>query len=170
MPSITLGVLRLERNGDKLRSRLLGILQAWERARSAKKREQEEINLQSSCLEGNLYQGEKDTSVRNYRSPTRHWRLTFRVGDHQLATWSPKKKRKMKNRAVANLSQRRRADRERAFFLPLFRFGLIRESVIPLPPSLIENETRIAKLPPATRMRGATVQSLRSRCFPHVRL
>ena len=32
----------------------------------------------------------------------------------------------MKNRAVANLSQRRRADRERAFFLPLFRFGLIR--------------------------------------------
>ena len=27
-----------------------------------------------------------------------------------------------------------------------------------VPPSLIENETRIAKLPPATRMRGATVQ------------
>ena len=67
-------------------------------------------------------------SVRNYRSPTRHWRLTFRVGDHQLATWSPKKNKKKngKNRAVANLSQRRRADRERAFFLPLFRFGLIR--------------------------------------------
>ena len=104
-------------------------------------------------------------SVRNYRSPGRHWRLTFRVGDHQLATWSPKKKKKKEkkeNRAVANLSQRRRADRERAFFLPFFRFGLI------------ENETRIAKLPPVTRTRGAvqssTVQSLRSRCFPHVRL
>ena len=26
----------------------------------------------------------------------RHWRLTFRVGDHQLATWSPKKKKKRK--------------------------------------------------------------------------
>ena len=56
-------------------------------------------------------------SVRNYRSPSRHWRLSFRVGDYQLATWSPKKKKKekKKNRAVALLSQRRRADRERAF-------------------------------------------------------
>ena len=36
-------------------------------------------------------------SVRNYRSPTRHWRLTFRVGDHQLATWSPKKKKNEKS-------------------------------------------------------------------------
>ena len=93
--------------------------------------------------------------VRNYRSPSRHWRLTFRVGDHQLVTWSPKKTKKRKRkrktkketRAVANLSQRRRADRERAFFLLFFRFGLI------------ENETRIAKLPPVTRMQGATVQS-----------
>ena len=50
----------MRENGDG--SRFLGILQAWERARSAKKRrEQEEINPQSSCLEGNLYQGEKDT-------------------------------------------------------------------------------------------------------------
>ena len=59
-----------------------------------------------------------------------------------------KKKKKKLNRAVANLSQRRRADRERAFFLPFFRFGLI------------ENETRIAKLPPVTRRptRGATEQ------------
>ena len=93
-------------------------------------------------------------SVRNYRSPTRHWRLTFRVGDHQLATWSPKKKKekkKMKNRAVAKLSQRRRADRERAFFLPFFRFRGF---------GLIENETRIAKLPRVTRRptRGATEQ------------
>ena len=55
----------------------------------------------------------------------------------------------MKNRAVANLSQRRRADRERAFFLPLFRFGLIRGKWNSTTPSLIENETRIAKLPPA---------------------
>ena len=58
-------------------------------------------------------------SVRNYRSPGRHWRLTFRVGDHQLATWSPKKKKRKKNRAVANLSQRRRADQigsEHSFF------------------------------------------------------
>ena len=37
-------------------------------------------------------------SVRNYRSPSRHWRLTFRVGDNQLATWSPKKKMKERKR------------------------------------------------------------------------
>ena len=57
----------------------------------------------------------------------------------------------MKNRAVANLSQRRRADRERAFFLPFFRFRGF---------GLIENETRIAKLPRVTRRptRGATEQ------------
>ena len=60
-------------------------------------------------------------------------------------------KKKMKNRAVANLSQRRRADRERAFFLPFFRFRGF---------GLIENETRIAKLPRVTRRptRGATEQ------------
>ena len=89
-----------------------------------------------------------ECSVRNYRSPSRHWRLTFRVGDHQLRLGRQKKKKKRKKkkekRAVANLSQRRRADRKRAFFLPFFRFGLI------------ENETRIAKLPPGTR--GATEQ------------
>ena len=101
-----------------------------------------------------LLKNHRLTSVRNYRSPTRQWRLTFRVGDHQLATWSPKKKKnkkKMKNRAVANLSQRRRADRERAFFLPFFRFRGF---------GLIENETRIAKLPRVTRRptRGATEQ------------
>ena len=63
-----------------------------------------------------------------------------------VAKKKKKKKKKKKNRAVANLSQRRRADRERAIFLAFFRFGLI------------ENETRIAKLPPVTRMRGATEQ------------
>ena len=94
-------------------------------------------------------------SFRNYRSPSRHWRLTFRVGDHQLATWSPKKKKKEKekekNRAVANLSQRRRADRERAFFLPFFRFRGF---------GLIKNETRTAKVPLVTRRptRGAAEQ------------
>ena len=88
-------------------------------------------------------------SVRNYRSPSRHWRLTFRVGDHQLSTWSPKKKQKEKNEKLeqSQFLALRRADRERAFFLSFFRFGLI------------ENDTQIAKLPPVTRMRGATVQS-----------
>ena len=37
------------------------------------------------------------SSVRNDRSPSRHWRLTFRVGDDQLATWSQKKKKKKRN-------------------------------------------------------------------------
>ena len=63
-----------------------------------------------------------------------------------------KKRKKKKNRAVANLSQRRRADRERAIFLAFFRFGLI------------ENETRIAKLPHLSRvcevLQSSTVQSL----------
>ena len=100
-----------------------------------------------------------DVSVRNYLSPSRQWRLSFRVGDHQLATWSPKKKKKKKkkkNRAVANLSQRRRADREQAFFLPFFHFRGF---------GLIENETRIAKLPLVTRRptRGATDRAVQCR-------
>ena len=96
-------------------------------------------------------------SVRNYRSPSRHWRLTFRVGDHQLVTWSQKKKKK--SQAVANLSQRRRADREQAFFLPFFRFGLI------------ENEKTDRETPTChARARCCSAElCIRSRCFPHVR-
>ena len=37
-------------------------------------------------------------SVRNYRSPSRHWRLTFRVGDHQLRLGRQKKKKRKKEK------------------------------------------------------------------------
>ena len=50
-------------------------------------------------------------SVRNYRSPSRHWRLTFRVGDDQLATWSPKKKKK-KKKEKGNLIEQSRIFRK----------------------------------------------------------
>ena len=47
-----------------------------------------------------------NSSVRNYRSPSRHWRLTFRVGDNQLATWSPKIKKKRQKKEKEKSSSR----------------------------------------------------------------
>ena len=77
-------------------------------------------------------------SVRNYRSPTRHWRVTFRVGDHRLATWSPKKEKKNSRRCDTFAKEGGRIGKlAGALFLPFFRF------------TSIEYETRIAKLPHA---------------------
>ena len=72
-------------------------------------------------------------SVRNYRSPTRHWRLTFRVGDHQLATWSPKKKKEKKKNEKSSSRESfvKKAGRSGAsvlsFILPLPRLRFDRE-------------------------------------------
>ena len=78
------------------------------------------------------------SSVRNYRSPTRHWRLTFRVGDHRLATWSPKKEKKNLRRCDSFAKEGGRIEKlAGVLFLPFFRFASI------------EYETRIAKLPHA---------------------
>ena len=97
-------------------------------------------------------------SVRNYRLPSRHWRLTFRVGDDQLATWSPKKKKK-KERKKKNSSSRE------SFAKKAGRSGAsILSSILPLRIDWERNKDRET---PICHVHGGA--ELCSRCFPHVR-
>ena len=62
-------------------------------------------------------------SVRNYRSPGRHWRLTFRVGDHHLRLGRQKKKQKKEKKSSSRESFAKKAGRSGASIL---------SSIIPL--------------------------------------
>ena len=105
-------------------------------------------------------------SVRNYRSPGRHWRLTFRVGDHQLATWSPKNNIKMKEK-------KRKIEQSRIFRKEGGQIGnehsFFRSSASVW--SRTKHGSRSSRLFRVCEvLQSSTVQSLHSRCFPHVRL
>ena len=109
-------------------------------------------------------------SVRNYRSPTRHWRLTFRVGDHQLATWSPKKKKEKEKKWKIEQSRIFRKEggqigSERSFFHSSASAASVWSRT-----KHGSRNSHVSRVDLREVLQSSKVQSLRSMCFPHVRL